>query len=98
MPLYLPSQWNESKEPSGETKKMVELTDAQLAKVDKAMDTMIELRTKLLGAEGEIDGGLCGTVEYLMREHNTLKRNFYILVAFMIGSGALGIGIWQLLV
>ena len=31
-------------------------------------------------------------------DHNKLKRNFYILVAFLIGSGALGVGIWQLLV
>lgn len=30
-------------------------------------------------------------------DHNKLKRNFYILVAFLAGTGVLGGGIWALL-
>lgn len=61
-------------------------------------ETTTVLRTKLLGANGNDEGGLCGEVKYLLRDHSKLKRNFYILIAFLIGSGALGISIWQLLI
>ncbi len=76
---------------------MVELTESQFEKLDRAMDSLIEIKTVLLGAEGEEDGGICGKVRYLVEDHNKLKRNFYILIAALIGSGVLGTGIWELL-
>lgn len=55
------------------------------------------LKTTLVGQEEEDNGGLCGDVKYLIKDHSALKRNFYILVAFLIGSGAITGGIWALL-
>jgi len=45
----------------------------------------------------EESGGLCANVKYLLQDHSRLKRNFWILVAFLVGSGVLGTGIWGIL-
>jgi len=40
---------------------------------------------------------LKGRVEFITNDHNKLKRNFYILVAFLCGSGVLGSSLWAFL-
>jgi hypothetical protein len=73
---------------------MVELSDKQFEKIDKVMDSLIEIRTVLLGAPSEEDGGICGDVKYLKQDHSKLKRNFYALIALLIGLGVIGGSIW----
>jgi hypothetical protein len=85
---------------------MANLTDRDLElirliikeEVQPIEQTTTVLKTKLLGANGRDDGGLCGDVKYLLQDHSRLKRNFYILLAFLIGSGVLGVSIWQLVI
>ncbi|MDD5513446.1 MAG: hypothetical protein PHD09_06735 [Candidatus Omnitrophica bacterium] len=81
---------------------MAELNEQDIAQIRDTHDTVIELRTILLGANGS--PGLCKKVEKATEElvevhknHSDLKRKFYILVAFMVGSGVLGTGIWAAL-
>ncbi len=84
---------------------MANLTDRDLelikgivqSEIAPVKETTTILRTKLLGANGNDEGGLCGDVKYLLQDHSKLKRNFYILLAFLLGSGVLGVGIWQFL-
>lgn len=55
-----------------------------------------EIHTVLLGVEGTADRGLVGTVEEVVKTQaeqgkcmSKIKRNFWMLVAFLIGSGVL---------
>ena len=76
---------------------MVELSDEQAKKIDAAFDSIIEIRTVLLGAKGEDGGGLCNDVKDLETQTSTLNRNFWILVALLVGSGVIGGSIWAAL-
>jgi len=67
-------------------------------------DTVMQISTVLLGVPGTEDTGLVGEVKnnkdninVLGKSHGKLKRNFYILIAFLIGSGILGGSIWSML-
>ncbi len=63
-----------------------------------------EIHTVLLGVPGTENGGLVQEVKdvktdvkELGKSHGKLKRNFWILVGALIGSGAIGSGIYNLL-
>ena len=52
------------------------------------------IKTVLLGPDEE--GGLLKDFKELQENHNTLYRNFWILVAFLLGSGVLGGSIYAI--
>ena len=76
---------------------MVELSDEQAKKIDEVLSSIVEIRTVLLGAKGEEGGGLCAEVKELQADHTALKRNFWMLIALLVGSGILGGGLWALI-
>jgi len=57
--------------------------------------TVIEVRTVLLGAPDTQNGGLVEKVNEIGNSHYRLKRNFYILIGVLVGSGVLGINLWK---
>ncbi len=70
--------------------------------VDIKID-VIEIKTVLLGVPNTEDGGLVREIrdmrenqDSLNKKHNKLSQKFWILVAFLAGSGVLGAGIWGL--
>lgn len=71
------------------------LTKDEHQKLDETHDTVIELRTVLLGADG--NEGLCAKVEKVAKSHYKLKSYFWILVAFLVGTGIITGGIIGLL-
>ncbi len=54
-------------------------------KVDGIQSDVSEIKQVLKGYNGQ--EGLVKRVETVCDEHNKLSRNFWILVAFLIGSG-----------
>ena len=60
----------------------------------KTHDKVIELTVILLGSRG--DNGLIGDVKRLASSHSKLRRNFWLLVGVLIGSGIISAGIWQI--
>ena len=71
------------------------LTKDERQKLDETHDCIIRLETVLLGTDG--DNGLVGDVKLLAKSHFKLKKNFWILVAFLAGSGFLGCSLCALL-
>jgi hypothetical protein len=73
---------------------MPPLTKDDLNAIHETHDTIIELKTVLLGTNG--DAGLCGDVkkqgEKLERTHTTL----WILIGILAGSGVLTAGIYAI--
>ena len=65
--------------------------------IQEIHETVTILKTVLLGVPGTEDNGLVGKVDEVHRSHYRLKRNFYILIGVLVGSGILGTGIWGLL-
>ena len=59
---------------------------------------IIRIETVLLGVPGTQNGGLVGQVKEHGKVLSVLKRHFWILVAFLAGSGVLGVGIYGLVV
>ena len=57
---------------------------------------LIEIRTVLLGAEGE-DNGLCAEVKRLAKGHAKLKLTVWVLITFLIGSGIIATSILELI-
>ena len=49
-------------------------------------ESVLEIRTVLLGPVGAEERGLCYQMKILEKEHAKLKQQFWMLVAFMIGS------------
>ena len=83
---------------------MVELSEEQARKIDYTMNAIIEtnlqiaeIHTVLLGAKGEENGGLCNETRENTKNIGLLTRNFWILVALLVGSGILGGGLYALL-
>ena len=79
-----------------------QLTQRQL--IEKTHDTVVELKTVLLGVPGTADKGVVGEIKQiklnansLNNRHNKLSRTVYILIGVLIGSGILGGGIYTLL-
>ena len=61
------------------------LTKDEKRKQDETHEAVIELKTVMLGANG--DDGLVGEVREIGKSHYKLKRNFWMLIAFLVGSG-----------
>jgi len=64
------------------------LTKDERAILVKTYDKVIELTVLLLGSRG--DNGLIGDVKRLASSHYRLKRNFYIIIGILLGSGIIG--------
>ena len=71
------------------------LTKEERLIIDETRESQIKLNTVLLGANG--DDGLVGEVKELSKSHYLLKRNFWMLIAFLIGSGVITGGILAVL-
>ena len=59
-------------------------------------DKVIKIEAVLLGANG--DEGFIGFLKEVAKSHYALKRNFWLLIGFLAGSGLLVGGInlfWQ---
>ena len=80
---------------SMEAYQMEQKSDSQL--IEETHSTVIELKTVLLGIPGTSNGGLVKQVNDVSKSHGRLKRNFWILVGILIGSGLLGTGLYTLL-
>jgi len=81
---------------------MAEKSQKQL--IQETHETVIQLSTVLLGVQGTANGGLVKdvkdvkvSVNELSKAHGKLKRNFWLLVGMLAGSGVLGSGIYSLL-
>jgi len=72
--------------PPSEPSKLLKSIDKKLTRIEQAF----------FGIEGTEDNGMLGEFNTLRNSHYTLRTRFYILVAFLIGSGLLGGGIWWL--
>ncbi|OGN89803.1 MAG: hypothetical protein A2158_01685 [Chloroflexi bacterium RBG_13_46_14] len=66
---------------------MPEFTKEHEKTIQETHDTVLEIKTVLLGKNG--DEGMCGQLKDLIASHYTLKRNFWILVGILIGSGVI---------
>jgi len=80
---------------------MTEKTQKQL--IQETHETVVQLSTVLLGVQGTANGGLVKevkdvkvSVNELAKSHSKLKRNF-VLIGILVGSGALGGGIYGLI-
>jgi len=81
---------------------MTEKTQKQL--IQETHETVVQLSTVLLGVQGTANGGLVKevkdvkvSVNELAKSHSKLKRNFWVLIGILVGSGALGGGIYGLI-
>jgi len=72
------------------------LTKDEKQKLDNTHDAVIQIRTVLLGANGD-DKGLCGEVKSLAISHYHLKKYFWILVAFLIGTGFISFSVLNIM-
>ncbi len=64
------------------------------------VDTLSEVRTVktvLLGVPGTDDTGIVGEVKNNRKEISRVKRILFILIGSLVGSGAIGSGIYTLL-
>ncbi len=61
-----------------------------MALTEEEHDMLIKIHTVLLGTNG--DDGLVGDVQRFSNSHYKLRRNFWMLVSFLTGSGVLGAG------
>ena len=81
---------------------MSEKTQKQL--VQETHQTVTELKTVILGIPGTEDTGLYGEVKAVKlvvngvaKSHGKLKRNFWLLVGTLVGSGVIGGGVYSIL-
>jgi len=63
------------------------LTKDERKKLDETHDTVNKLKTTLVGMNG--DEGLVGDFKKVAESHYKLRRNFYLLLGVLIGSGIL---------
>ena len=75
---------------------MAELTDREKQQIEETHDTVIKIKTVLLGANG--NEGLCGEVKSLSERHNRLAKTFWITFGGLIGSGLIALGIERFIV
>ncbi len=74
---------------------MIEFTPALEEIIRESHDSIKRLEDALLGINGQ--GGIMRRVETLELHYAKLNRNFWVLVALLVGSGILGGGIYALL-
>ena len=65
--------------------------------INPVKTAMASMKTTLIGEDGQEEGGLCGRVQYLAQDHSTLKRQFWILVSFLVGSGVITVSVFSAL-
>ena len=75
---------------------MAELTDRERKQIEETHDTVIRIKTVLLGANG--DDGLCGEVKSLSERHNRLAKTFWITFGVLVGTGFIALGIERFIV
>ena len=68
------------------------LSDREL--LEELWREVSKISVTLLGIPSTSDDGLVGNVHHLAKSLSELKRNFYLLVGFLMGSGALVGSIW----
>ncbi len=71
------------------------LTKDEKEIITKTHDKVTELTAILLGSRG--DNGLIGEVRRNTGGLNKLRRNFWLLVGVLAGSGVIGAGIAQIM-
>jgi hypothetical protein len=96
MKLYLPSTWSDGSpindRDEGDT---MELTDRQVIQIEETHDTVVQLKTVLLGANG--NPGLVTKVEKSCERQDALEKRFWYLVGTLAGLGLISGGILGLL-
>ena len=101
--LYLPSTWSDGSSIDDNEGDQMELTSKHAEQIEETHDTVLNLKAVLLGVNGS--PGLvkkvedfCEQMTKLKEKQDNLDKRFWILIAFMIGSGILGgVSIWELL-
>jgi hypothetical protein len=73
------------------------MTPEENKKIDELIETTNKIYQGMYGIPGTEEKGMCGKLNEVCDDHYKLKRAFYILVAFLVGSGILGGGIWAFL-
>ncbi len=71
------------------------LTKDEREKLDRTHDTVIEIKTVLLGTDS--DNGMVGDLKRLAKSHYKLRTNFWLLIGILVGSGILGGSLWGFL-
>ena len=67
---------------------------AKLEQIDSKTDKIYQ---GLYGVPGTDDKGMCGQLKAVEEGHATLNRNFWVLVALLVGLGIIGGGVWGLI-
>ena len=81
---------------------MAEFTDRERQQIAETHDTVVQIKTVLLGANG--DEGLCGDFKALAKRHNEdmittnvrhhkLAMRFWLALGLAIGSGIISVGL-----
>ncbi len=74
---------------------MSEFTEKHEQILQETHDATLKIQTVLLGTNG--DAGLIGEVKQLSESHYKLRRHFWMLIAFLVGSGILASSIISVL-
>ena len=74
---------------------MTPKTDREL--IEEIYEKVTTLSIILLGVPATEDKGLCGEIKYLRRDVNRFKRNFWVLVGILVGSGVLVTSVTQVI-
>ncbi len=72
----------------------IELTQDHLDMINETRDTVRDIQLVLKGYNGH--PGLCADHENLKRDYYKFKRLVLCVVAFLVGSGALGFGVTKI--
>ncbi len=60
-------------------------------------DKVTRMETVILGVPDTDNRGLCGEVKNLRKDMNHFKRNFWVLVGVLTGSGVISVGVFQII-
>ena len=67
------------------------------AKLDAIENKTDQIHQGLYGVPDTDDKGMCGQFQDLKKDYYTFKARAMIVFFFLLGSGVLGVGIWELL-
>lgn len=70
---------------------------SQKEMIQEIHEAIVEIRVYIFGVRGTKNHGLAGNFEEVRKSHFKLKRNFWILIGVLAGSGVIGTSIWQAL-
>ena len=65
--------------------------------LEETHDNVMKISTALFGVPNTDDKGLCGEVRNLKKDYYSFKNKTLIIVGILVGSGVLGVGVYQLL-